>query len=81
MGLLLAQSWHVGVVALAPAPPFLLGPPCMETFLNKSCASSPTACPTSSCVRGVSGAIVGGTEQAGLSIPQHTGVHGDPQGG
>lgn len=78
MGLPLAWSWCVCGVALAPL--FSLGPPCMETFLNKPHASSPAACPASFCIRGGSGAMVGGTERAGLGIPQHTGMHGAPQG-
>lgn len=67
MGLPLARSWHVCGVALAL--PFPLGPPCMETFLNKPHASPPTACPVSSCIRGGSGAMLGGTEPDWAGYP------------
>lgn len=76
MGLPLAWSWRVCRVTLAP--PSLLGPPCMETFLNKPRTSSSAAFPVSSCISGGSGVMVGGVQSQaglGLGIPQHTGEH------
>lgn len=59
MGLLLARPQRC-VCRVALAPPFLLGPPCMETFLNKPRTSSSVSCSVSSWVeRGDGG---GGTE-------------------
>ena len=76
MGLPLARSWCVCRVALAL--PFLLGPPCMETFLNKPCASSPTASPcVLLCRRGEWGDA--GGHRARLT--KHTKVHRAQQGG
>lgn len=56
----LAQSCDVCGVALTP--PFPLGPPCMETFLNKPHASYSAVYPLSSYVRGESGLLLEGTE-------------------
>lgn len=48
-----------------PGPTLPTGPPCMETFVNKQCASSTAACPVSFCTGGGSGVMVGVTEWAG----------------